>query len=223
MNYQKAKLNMIEQQIRPWNVLDERVLASLEALPREDFVAPEQAGLAYADVELPLFGGSAKLLTPKIQAKLVQDLQVKAGEKVLELGAMTGYVTALLCSLGAKVKAYEANETFLESAKSNVARLHEKGLIPTQADFVLGTLPRLESVSERFDAILVGGSVAKVPESLLSLLNPRGRLIAIVGDAPIMTATLFTSMTEGKFEKITLWETMASRLAGVEEDSAFVF
>jgi protein-L-isoaspartate(D-aspartate) O-methyltransferase len=218
----QARFNMIEQQIRPWEVLDAQVLELLERVRREDFVPSAHRALAYADMELPLGGGSHEvMLAPKVQAKLVQDLQIQATDRVLEIGTGSGYTTALLAQLAANVTSLEIDP---ELAKQATQLLQAAGITNAQvraADACANGFAACQTGGP-FDAIVLGGSVAEVPAELTALLAEGGRLIAIVGQAPMMRATLITRRGAG-FHTTQPWDTVAPRLQHFAEPSRFTF
>lgn len=219
----KARFNMIEQQVRPWEVLDARVLALLERLPREQFVAPVHHALAYVDLDLPIGTEPDQvMLAPRVQARLVQDLAVQPSDKVLEIGTGSGYTTALLASLAQRVVSLEIHEGIARTARE---RLQAAGI--TNADVRVA-----DSCAQGFaacategpwDVILLGGSVAEVPQALLDLLAPGGRLGAIAGQEPMMRATFITREGDAGFRSTQPWDTVAPRLRNFPEASRFRF
>jgi protein-L-isoaspartate(D-aspartate) O-methyltransferase len=198
-NIAQARFNMIEQQIRPWNVLDTDILALLAEVPREDFVPPAHSALAFADLEIPLGHGEC-MLAPRIEARLLQDLQVQPNERVLEIGAGSGYMAALLARRGVSVLSLEIQPELAALARANPLRSEGP-----------------------FDAIMLSGSVADVPQHLLDLLAVGGRLIGVVGDEPIMSATLVTRVGPSELQSTKLWDANAPRLHGFAEHSHFHF
>lgn len=207
MDFEKARFNMVEQQIRPWDVLDAKVLDLLFAVKREDFVQPEQRDIAFVDVQLPLPNGSL-MLEPKVEARLVQDLDIKPTDRILEVGTGSGYVTALLARLGKEVVSVEidpaqkarAEASLKKAGVDNVTLLDGNGI-----DGVPGKAP--------FDAILVGGSLPVVPEALKQQLAVGGRLAVIVGDEPVMRAIVVTRTGENAFGQTVSFDTVVPRLA----------
>jgi len=204
LDIQQARANMIAQQIRPWEVLDDRVLKSLERLPREQFVPNELQHLAFVDMELPLGHGQV-MLAPKVEARILQELSLKANDEALEIGTGSGYMAGLLslqCRTVTSVEKYSGLAAFaqnnLEAAqRQNVTVLEGNGLLED---------PRW--AHRQFDVIVLSGGLPEVPEAFLKLLRPNGRLIALVGKAPIMQAVLieqtrFSSRRFGLFETLT--------------------
>ena len=212
MDIEQARFNMIEQQIRPWDVLDPDVLQLLSLVRREDFVPASVRALAFTDTELPL-GKGRKALAPKVEAKLLQELQVQPHERVLELGTGNGYLTALLAHRAAEVVSVDSDADLLEQARSALRRL---GL--TRTELVEGDPLQGHVARGPYDAIVLTGSVPEVPAALLAQLKPQGRLIAIVGQEPVMRATRYAGGVATE-----LFDTLAPRLPGVREPSSFAF
>ena len=221
----QARYNMIEQQIRPWNVLDADVLELLAVVRREDFVPPAYRSLAFMDIEVPLLGDDAEeavrlglsMLQPRVEARILQDLQIKPTDRVLEIGAGSGYMAALLAYRAERVVTLEINPELAEMAREN---LRDAGV--NNADVRLGDGARDAIPDGPFDVIVLSGSVAEVPSALLSLLKDGGRLGAIVGNDPVMRFTL-TRRTGDRFETTSPWDTIAPRLANFPEPSGFTF
>ncbi len=237
MNYEQARFNMIEQQIRPWEVLDNQVLLLLALIRREDFVPLAHRALAFVDMEIPLDAGAAApreagqcMLAPKVEARILQDLAVQKHEKVLEIGTGSGYMAALLAHRGQQVVTLEINADLAALARENLQRsgvynaevIHRDGagyLKPVEGN------PDAEedALNGPFDVIVLSGSVAAVPASLLSLLKIGGRLSAIVGFEPIMRATLITRVGNMAWRTTHAWDTVAPRLLNFPEPSSFTF
>lgn len=217
MDFEQARFNMIEQQIRPWQVLDPEVLQLLSLVRREDFVPASMRGLAFMDTELPLAGGR-KLLPPRVEARLLQEARVQPQDRVLEIGTANGYLTALLGHCAAEVISVDSDSALQDEARQRLRRL---GL--TRCELVQGA--PLEGCLSRgpFDLILLTGSVPELPQALLAQLKPGGRLIGIVGDEPVMRAVRVQQAAAGQFSHTELFDTMATRLPGVVEPSAFAF
>ena len=217
MDLNQARFNMIEQQVRPWEVLDPQVLELLMTVRREDFVPLAQKALAFVDMDIPLGHGQV-MLSPRVQARLVQDLALKKTDKVLEIGTGTGYTTALLAHQAAQVLGFEANAELAAQASANLQKADIGNAKVRHADGSQGA-----AGEGPFDAILLSGSVAQVPQNLLDQLAVGGRLIAIVGDEPMMRATLITRTGPSSFVTAQPWDTNAPRLAGFAETPAFQF
>jgi protein-L-isoaspartate(D-aspartate) O-methyltransferase len=224
MNTETARFNMIEQQIRPWEVLDQTVLSLLATVRREDFVPAAYRALAFMDTQVPLLPGDAGgpfMLEPKVEARLLQELQVQRHEKVLEIGAGSGFMAALLAHRGMQVSTLECHPALVRMARQNLAR---SGVVNAQvievsaADGAAG-LP----AEAPFDAIVLSGSVAAVPRALLEQLKTGGRLVAVVGVQPIMRARLFTRVAQDQWSELDLFDTVAPRLQGFPEAPRFSF
>ena len=221
---EQARYNMIEQQIRPWNVLDEEVLELLAAVRRELFVPPAYQGAAFTDVEIPLNASvedaerlGQMMLAPRVSARMLQDLHVKPTDRVLEIGAGSGYMAALLASCAERVVTLEIEPDLVEFARENLLGAGIGNAEVRQADGALDPIP-----DGPFDVIVLSGSVAEVPQKLLALLRDGGRLGAIVGGEPMMRAT-FVRRTGDRFETTQPWDVVAPRLRHFPEPSSFKF
>jgi len=217
MNTELARRNMIEQQIRPWEVLDQDVLSLLAVVKREDFVPPAYRALAFVDTEVPLPGGQC-MLAPKVEARLLQDVAVQPHEHVLEIGAGSGHMAALLARRAEHVTTLEILPQLAELAAANLRRAGVNNVRVVDADGARG-LPE----AAPFHAIVLSGSVAAVPQALLDQLAVGGRLIAIVGSEPVMRATLHTRVGAREFRSTELFDTVAQRLVGFDEPPRFKF
>jgi protein-L-isoaspartate(D-aspartate) O-methyltransferase len=222
---EKARFNMIEQQIRPWDVLDPQVLQLLSVLHREDFVPAAHKALAFVDMEIPLLGSAEDalrtgrcMLAPKVEARMLQDASPQPHEKVLEVGAGSGYMAALLAARGASVTTLEIDPALARMARENLARAGVMNAQVLEADGAQG-LP----AQGPFDVIVLSGSVAQVPQVLLSQLRVGGRLVAIVGSEPVMRATRVTRTGEATWTTEQRWDTLAPRLQHFPEPSRFEF
>lgn len=222
MNFEQARFNMIEQQIRPWEVLDQSILQLLATVKREDFVPPAYKQLAFTDMEIPLQSGGKKglsMLAPKIEARILQDLAVHKHEKVLQIGTGSGYLAALLAHKAQRVISLEINEQQAQTAREN---LQKAGIHNCEVRVADGSKADL-SVDGPFDVIVLSGSVAQVPQALKSLLKPNGRLAAIVGNEPVMCATYVNKAADGSFVTTQPWDTVAPRLLGFADTPKFNF
>jgi len=217
MNLEKARFNMVEQQIRPWQVLDPQVLHVLSNVQRELFVPAHYQALAYTDTDIPL-GHGQEMVPPRIDARLMHDLQLSSQDKVLDIGTGSGYLAALLAARAERVISLEINPELAQQARQNLQRAGVTNVDVRVADGSQGA-----AADGPFDAIVLGGSVAEVPKALLEQLKLQGRLIAIVGTEPIMTATLFTRTGDASWTTQALWDTQAPRLQGFAEPSRFHF
>ena len=211
------RFNMVEQQIRPWDVLDQRILNLLMRMRREDFVPEAYRGLAFVDMEIPL-GEEAVMWPPRLEGRAVQSLDIQPNERVLEVGTGTGFVTAMLADLAAEVVSVEIDPARSASA---AALLAAHGLSHVQVKE--GDAARDWAQDGTFDAILLTGSVPVLPEALLGRLNPGGRLFAIVGEAPIMVAQLVSVVEGGAYHVENLFDTVTPPLRNAETPAAFVF
>lgn len=214
---QKARFNMVEQQVRPWNVSDEAILALLLSVPRDAFVPAGQEGIAFADLEIPTTGGQV-MLAPKLAAKLVQELRLKKTDRVLEIGTGTGYMTALMANLAERVVSLELRPELVASAQTNLLKQGIRNAAVRQADGAEGA-----PLDGPFDAIVLAGSVAEVPSALMDQLQVGGRLVAIVGDEPVMRCEVITRTGANSFTKATPWDANAARLQNFTTPSRFKF
>lgn len=217
----QLRFNMIEQQIRPWDVHDTEVLALLNDIRREDYVPQAHRALAFFDMELPLGDGSVPgeiMLAPKVEARTLNDLQVQKHESVLEIGTGSGFMAALLANRGAQVLTLEINP---ELAARAAATLRRNGVTNVEVRHADGAKPLASGPS--FDVIVLSGSVAKVPQNLLGSLKVGGRLAAIVGDEPMMRLHIVTRASEGQWVTKQPWDTVAPRLLSFPEPSKFSF
>ncbi len=231
MNYEQARFNMIEQQIRPWEVLDSQILSLLAIIKREDFVPMAHKALAFVDMEIPLTANlqqnpSQCMLAPKVEARILQDLAVQKHEKVLEIGTGTGYMAALLGHRAQQVITMEIDSALAQTARDNLQRA---GIHNAEVRTGDGAAKIAQSVSGSdplrgpFDVIALSGSVVEVPPALLSLLKVGGRLSAIVGTEPVMRATLITRVAENAWRTTQAWDTVAPQLLNFPEPSKFSF
>ena len=224
MNVEQARFNMIEQQIRPWDVLDARVLELLAVVRREDFVPPAHRALAFADLELPLKPGEDAvrrgqvMLAPRVEARMLQDLQLAKHEKVLEVGTGSGFMAALLGHRAQRVLSLEIDNELAQTAHANLQRAGALNVEVRALDAARADL----SNDGPFDAIVLSGSVAELPQSMLDLLKPGGRLMAIVGDEPVMRATL-VQHAGASLISTQPWDTCAPRLLNFPEPARFRF
>jgi protein-L-isoaspartate(D-aspartate) O-methyltransferase len=220
MNIEQARFNMIEQQIRPWDVLDAHVLQLLAVIKREDFVPLAHKALAFVDMEIPL--GSIALgqsmLSPKVEARMLQDLQIHKHETALEIGTGSGFMAALLAHRAQFVTTLEIDATLAKSASQTLESNDVYNAKVIHAD---GSKD-LSSYGT-FNVILLSGSVAQIPSALLNMLKIGGRCMAIVGDEPVMRATLVQRVSDTAFETKQSWDTVAPRLLGFAETPRFQF
>ena len=221
MDMELARFNMIEQQIRPWNVMDAHVLELLEVVKREDFVPLAHKAQAFVDMEIPLREGGARgqvMLAPRVEARLLQDANVQKHEKVLEIGAGSGYMAALLAHRAQRVVSLEIEPELARMARANLqkAGIHNAEVLEIDgAAGVKGDGP--------FDVIVLSGSVVEIPQVLMSQVKIGGRLIGIVGDEPMMYATVLTRTGESTWTTVQQWDTVVPRLLNFEAPSKFRF
>lgn len=217
MNIEQARFNMIEQQIRPWNVLDQEVLDLLHVVKREQFVPAAYQNLAFADVEIPLPGGDA-MLAPKFEARILQDIGVRKHETVLEIGTGSGYMAALLAHRAAKVTTVEINPENAELAKKNLAAAGIHNVTVETGNGAKGW-----DKGAPYDVIVVSGALEVLPEAILQQLKIGGRVAAIVGQAPAMEVSIITRTGENAYSKVNLFETNVRYLSGAPVPSHFQF
>ena len=217
MNIEQARFNMIEQQIRPWDVLDPEVLELLHVVKRENFVPVAHKALAFVDAEIPLPGG-ASMLNPKVEARLLQDVNLKKHESVLEIGTGSGYMAALLAHKGRHVTTVEVSPELKALAEKNLA---DNGV--TNVTVELGNGAQGWTNGAPFDVIVVSASLPVLPEALLQQLKVGGRLAVIIGQSPAMKAQLITRTGEAGYDTRTLFETDVKALSSAVEPSKFQF
>ena len=212
MDMAQARFNMIEQQVRPWDVLDRRVLEVLEQLQREDFVPPDYRNLAFADIEIPLGHGQV-MLDPKTEARLVQELELTANDHALEIGTGSGFMTALMASLAKQV---DSVEIIPELSVAAAEKLKDFDNITLQT----GDAANGWGEKQKWDAILLTGSVPALPEAFEQMLKPGGRLVAVVGTEPIMTARLYRRIGSDSAFGRELFDTVIPPLLNVKKPAA---
>jgi protein-L-isoaspartate(D-aspartate) O-methyltransferase len=217
IDVERARFNMVEQQIRPWEVLDQEVLDLLFAVRREEFVPAQYRSLAFVDTEIPL-GHGEKMLAPKIEARMVQALAVKPGDRVLEVGTGSGYMTALLAKRGAHVYSVEIIPEFSAQA---AAKLEAYGI--TNVTLEVGDAARGWDRHAPYDVIVLTGSVPVLADAFERSLNPGGRLLAVIGEAPAMEARLITCTAPDTYNSIGLFETCIPALRNAPQPERFVF
>lgn len=214
MNIEKARFNMIEQQIRPWNVLNQEVLDMLIVVKREDYFPAEQKSLAFFDTELPLPDGS-KAMTPKLEARILEELALKKQETVLLIGAGNGYLAALLAYRARHVTVLESSSGLRDLAVGNLANNHVSNV-----DVVLADAFSFKHTGT-YDAIVIAGGLEQVPEQLQKQLNTGGRLLAFVGQLPTLTAQLQTRTSGTDVSTRNLFETVVAPAVGAAPVSHF--
>jgi protein-L-isoaspartate(D-aspartate) O-methyltransferase len=217
MNLEQARTNMVEQQIRTWEVLDQEVLDLLYLIPREEFVAQEHSALAFSDLELPI-GEGERMWTPKMEARVLQELAPKKQDLVLEVGTGSGYLTALLAHRAGHVHSVEVKPKLAALGHRNLARLGVDNVTLHIGDASHGW-PR----QAPYDVIVLTGSTPLLPSALLDSLASGGRLFAVVGEAPAMAARLVTCTAPGARRSVDLFETVIAPLVNAEHPPRFQF
>ena len=216
MDFERARFNMIEQQIRPWNVLDPGVLDLLRQVPREQFVTPPQRSLAFADLSIPLDHDQV-MMQPKVEARLIQALALSRQDRVLEIGTGSGYLTALLAASAASVVSVEIYSALSLQAG---ARLQNAGF--DTVDLKVGDAANGWPDGQPYDAIIITGSLPILPTPFLEALAPGGRLVAIIGEAPAMEALLYHKTSTGLL-MTSLFDTVLPPLINTPKKDTFIF
>jgi protein-L-isoaspartate(D-aspartate) O-methyltransferase len=221
MNLEQARTNMVEQQIRTWEVLDQDVLDLLYAVPREDFVPPSCRNLAFTDMEIPI-GENERMWAPKMEARVLQEMAPRRSDVVLEIGTGSGYLTALFAHRVAQVCSVEIRPSLAALAKANLERHGLDNVLLHVGDGARGVGGDFP-LKGPFDVILLTGSVPVMPRGLLEALAPGGRAFAVVGEPPVMTARIFHCSAPGETRAVELFETVIAPLANCERPSRFRF
>lgn len=216
LDFERARFNMIEQQVRPWEVLDQRVLGVLRDVRREDFVPSRYRRLAFADVELPIGHGEA-MMKPIVEGRLLQALAVESTDAVLEVGTGSGFITACLARLGCQVVSVEWHADLAESARQ---RLAASGY--ANVEIAVGDAVRAWQPGRRFDVIAVTGAVYEIPAHFRDWLSVGGRLFVVRGASPVQEAVLVTRVGEDRFIEDSLFETDLKYLIHAEPPRAFM-
>lgn len=217
LDFERARFNMVEQQIRPWEVLDQRVLDLLMRVRREEFVPPQYVALAFADMEIPI-GHGETMLAPKIEARMLQELALAPEDRILEVGTGSGYMTALLASLGSHVYSVDIVPEFIQTAG---VKLAAHGV--TNVTLESGDAARGWDRHAPYDAVVVTGSLPVLPDAFPKSLRPGGRLIVVVGEPPVMEAQLITCVAAGAYSTTGLFETCIAPLRNAVQPERFVF
>ena len=212
-----ARFNMIEQQVRTWEVLDPVVLALLNEIPRENFIAPEYQGLAFADIEIPI-GLNQQMLSPKLEGRILQALSVQKNHHVLHIGTGSGYMTALLASLAKHVTSVDIHAELSEKAAKNLTQNHIQNVTLLVADAALGLIENAP-----FDLIVYTASSPIEPAGVRNQLAIGGALFIVLGTAPAMQATLIQRLSETSFRQDVLFETFVPELVNAPQAKAFEF
>ncbi|MBL80138.1 MAG: protein-L-isoaspartate O-methyltransferase [Nitrosomonadaceae bacterium] len=217
MNLEQTRFNMVEQQIRPWDVLDPEVIKLLFEMRREEFVPTPYRSLAFVDMEIPLGYGEV-MLAPKMEARIVQELQVKKTDKILEIGSGSGYLTSLLAKKGGYVYSIEVQSELKMIAEKNL-QAHNITNVTLDVGDVFHGCPE----NGPYDVIVFTGSVPVLPEEFQKNLVVGGRLFAVEGEEPIMHASLITCVKEGIYSRTGLFETCIAKLRNVQQKNQFIF
>jgi protein-L-isoaspartate(D-aspartate) O-methyltransferase len=217
MDVERLRYNMVESQIRTWEVLDQAVLDTLFAVKREEYVPAPYRALAFVDMEIPLGHGEV-MLAPKLEARLLQELTVKPADRVLEVGTGSGYMAALLAHRAAHVYSVELHADLSAAAGARLATHGVRNVTLEVGDAATGW-----SRHAPYDAIVLTGSVPILPDQFKHQLRPGGRLLAVVGEPPVMTAILVTCVTEGAWNETGLFETCIAPLRNAPQPERFVF
>jgi protein-L-isoaspartate(D-aspartate) O-methyltransferase len=220
MNIEKARFNMIEQQIRPWDVLDQDVLDLLVVVKREAFVPAAYKSLAFMDTEIPLPGGEC-MFTPKLEARILQEMSIKKHEQVLEIGAGSGYMAALLAHKARHVTTVEISPALSAMAEKNLQDYGVTNVTVAPGNGAQGW-PQ-NTTDALYDAIVISGSLPVLPDTFLKQLKVGGRLFAIVGESPVMSAQIITRVSDTAYSTAKLFETDVKPLHGAFVPSHFTF
>jgi protein-L-isoaspartate(D-aspartate) O-methyltransferase len=217
MNIEQARFNMVEQQIRPWDVLDQSVLDLLYVVRREDFVPEAHRALAFSDLEIPI-GEGERMMSPKLEARILQEVGAKPADRALEVGTGSGYFAALLAHRVSHVYSVEIHPSLKAFGESNLRRAGVRNVTVELGDAARGWAKHAP-----YDVIVLTGSTPVLPDAFLAQLAPGGRLFAVVGEPPIMSARLVTCVTEGVFNTVDLFETLLAPLRNALAPAKFEF
>jgi protein-L-isoaspartate(D-aspartate) O-methyltransferase len=217
MNIEQARFNMVEQQIRPWEVLDQQVLDLLYVVRREDFVPQAYQALAFSDLEIPI-GEGETMLQPKVEARILQEVAPGRTDKVVEVGTGSGYMAALLAHRARHVHSVEISPALKRFGETNLRKAGIVNVTVEQGDAARGW-----SKHAPYDVIVLTGSTPVLPDAFLAQLAPGGRLFAVVGEPPVMSARLVTAVGGGSFNSLDLFETVLAPLKNALEREKFVF
>lgn len=217
MDFERARFNMVEQQVRPWEVLDQSVLESMMTVKREEFVPDAYRSLAFSEAEIPIGGGQV-MLSPVLEGKVLQAAQVKKTDTVLEIGAGSGYFAALLAARADWVRSIEIAPELASLASRNLHNAGVENVIVEEGDGAEGWAER-----GPYDVIVVSGGMPMLPQAFKSQLKVGGRLVAFIGEAPIMVARLVTCVSEGKYETVDLFENVVPMLRNARRADGFRF
>jgi protein-L-isoaspartate(D-aspartate) O-methyltransferase len=217
MDIEQARLNMIEQQIRTWEVLDLDVLNLLNEIHRENFIPDDYQELAFADTRIPI-GHEQTTMTPKVEARLLQSLSISPEETILEIGTGCGYLTTLLAKSSKHVRSIDIYPDFIEAAKEKISKTSLNNIELDSADAY-----SLLDQSDKYDVVVFTASLPKLDERFLDLLNDNGRMFVIVGESPVMEALLIKKQSDSAWSQESLFETDLPALIGAEQNNTFEF
>ena len=217
MNFEQARSNMVEQQVRPWEVLDERVLQLFETIHREDFVPVRFRKMAFSDLAIPLDYGQC-MMKPVVEGRLLQALELKPDETVLEVGTGSGFITACLAQLANRVVSVDLHEQFSSEAAGKLEEIKVRNVELESGDVMAGWQPE-----QAHDVLVVTGSVPVVPEHFRGWVNPRGRMFVVSGESPAMEAKLLTKLNATEWREESLFETDLARLINADAPPRFKF
>jgi len=217
MNFEQARFNMVEQQVRPAEVLSARVLALLENTHREDFVPVRYRKMAFTDMAIPLDHGES-MMKPVLEGRMLQALDLKPDETVLEIGTGSGFVTACLAQIAKSVLSVDIHEQFSNGA---AARLKEKEI--HNVEFETGDALAGWQPEQAHDVLVVTGSVSEIPEQFRGWVNPGGRMFVVCGESPAMEAKVLTKLNATDWREESLFETDLARLNNAEKAIEFEF
>ncbi len=217
MEIKTARFNMVEQQIRPWEVFDKRVLDLMGEAPRHEYVPSAYRNLAFADLHIPL-GNGREMMSPKVEARLLQALEIQSTDKILEVGTGCGYLTSLLAALGGQVISVDSDTELSKRAEANLSAHGVDNVTLEVGDATNGW-----DANQPYDVIVVNGSMQHLPEALCENLNIGGRLVAIIGKPPVMESILIQRVGEKNWSDVSLFETDLAALPNTEEPQRFVF
>jgi protein-L-isoaspartate(D-aspartate) O-methyltransferase len=216
-NVELARFNMVEQQVRPWDVLDPQILELMESMPREAFVPQAYQNVAYADIDIPI-GHDEVMLAPKYVGRMLQALNLHETDVALEVGCGTGYVTALLAQTCREVYSVDIQQDFIDTTAKNLAAMDLNNITLECGDAARGW-----DAHAPYDVIFISGSAPELPDAFQKSLNRGGRLVAIVGDTPVMEAVLITRTGVNEWSQETLFETDIKALENAAKPQRFVF
>ena len=217
MNFDQARFNMVEQQVRPWEVLDERVLELLESTHREDFVPVRYRKMAFADISIPL-DHDQTMMKPVVEGRLLQAIGIKDDETVLEIGTGSGFITACLAKMAKQVVSVDIFEQFSRDAAAKLQEIKFENVELATGDVMNGWQPE-----QAHDVVVVTGSVPEIPDHFRGWVNPGGRLFVVCGDAPAMEARLLTKLNATEWREESLFETDLARLVNSDKAPEFEF